>query len=168
MSCTHGCSQWHGIKLHVATLDNGRVPLRNPVEVHHSKLHQHRGERAAVGYSQKCVHRPTALLSVSDASGEQKGIELSATAYGPESVLVMLAWSAPIPVTTLPCSPMDSVATRDHKVPHPVPRAPRLGAADGTGTNAESQRFIMVMSETRSRRRHMIASSGSMRLSEQP
>ena len=145
MSCTHGYSQWDGIKLHVATLDNGRVPLRKPVEVHRTKLHQHRAERAAVGFSQKCVQRPTALLSVSDASGEQKGIELSATGYGPESVLVTLAWSAPIPVTTLACSPMDSVATRDHKVPHPVPRAPRLGAADGTGTNAESQRFTMVI-----------------------
>ena len=138
------------IKPHVATLDNGRVPLRKPVELHHSKLHQHRGERAAVGYSQKCVHRPTALLSVSQASGEQKGIELSATGYGPESVLVMLAWSAPIPVTTLACSPMDSVATRDRKVPQAVPRAPRLGAADGTGTSAESQRFTMVTRQTRS------------------
>ncbi len=156
----------------VATLDNGRVPLRKPVELHHSKLHQHRAERAAVGFSQKCVHRPTALLclllSVSQASGEQKGIELSATGYGPESVLVMLALSAPIPVTTLACSPMDSVATRERKVPQAVPRAPRLGAADGTGTNAESQRFTMVTSETRSRKRYMIASFGSMRLHEKP
>ena len=68
MSCTHGCSQWHGIKLHVTTLDNGRVPLRKIIEVHHGKLHQHRAERSAVGGTRKCVHRFTILLSVSDAS----------------------------------------------------------------------------------------------------
>ena len=70
-------------------------------EVHHGKLHQHRAERSAVGVSRKCVHRFTTLLSVSDASGEQKGIEHSTTGYGSESVLVTLAWSAPIPVTTV-------------------------------------------------------------------
>ena len=43
-----------------------------------------------------------------------------------------------------------------------------LGAADGTGTSAESQRFIMVTSETRNHWRHMIASSDSIRLSEEP
>ena len=149
MSCTHGCSQWHGIKLHVTTLDNGRVPLRKIIEVHHGKLHQHRAERSAVGGTRKCVHRFTILLSVSDASGEQKGIELSATGYGSESVLVTLAWSAPIPVTPLACSPIDSVATGYHRVPHAVPRAPRLGAADRTGTHAESQRFTMVTRHTR-------------------
>ena len=43
-----------------------------------------------------------------------------------------------------------------------------LGAADGTGTSAESQGVTTVTSETRSRKRHMIASSDSMRLSEEP
>ena len=42
-----------------------------------------------------------------------------------------------------------------------------LGAADGTGMSAESQGVTMVTSETRTRKRHLMASSDSMRLSEE-
>ena len=63
---------------------------------------------------------------------------------------------------------MDSVRTGDREVPYVCHGRLAMGAVDGTGTNAESQGFTMVTSETRNRRRHMIASSGSIRLSEQP
>ena len=44
----------------------------------------------------------------------------------------------------------------------------RLGAAGRTGTNAESQRFTMVVCNSRHRWRHLITSSDSMRLNDQP
>ena len=44
----------------------------------------------------------------------------------------------------------------------------RLGAAGRTGMIAESQGITLVTSNTRYRWRHLITSSGSMRLSDQP
>ena len=65
-----GLRHQHVITLHVATLQNGRLPPRIPVEACHSKLLQHRYQRAAVGASRRRVHRPTALWSALDAADE--------------------------------------------------------------------------------------------------
>ena len=58
-SRTRACCQPYGIKLHVATLQNGRVPFRNPVAACHGKLLQHRDQRSAVRGGVWRVHRPT-------------------------------------------------------------------------------------------------------------
>ena len=49
-----------------------------------------------------------------------------------------------MPVTMLLCSRKDSVGTDDREVPYVVPQTPRLGAAEGTGTNLEPQGSTMV------------------------
>ena len=78
---------------------------------------------------------------------------------------IALAMSPSMPMTAPRCSPMDSVGTVARGL-HSLPLSASLW--DGTGMSADSQGITMVTSETRTRKRHMIASSDSMRLSEEP
>ena len=79
----------------------------------------------------------------------------------------VLATSASMTVSTPRCRLVDSVANDDRFCSYTLSRALQIGAADGTGMRAVSERFRMGPSETRTRKSITIASSGSMQLGEQ-
>ena len=120
-------SSRHGIKRRVATLDNGCVPRRIPVGGHHSKVQQHKTERAAAVLSRWRAHRPTDFFARWKRPVEQEGRGLSATGCGSDLARVTSASSAPIPAPTPSCSPVDSLRTGGREVPYAVPQTPRLG-----------------------------------------
>ena len=53
--------------------------------------------------------------------------------------------SAPMPLTTPRCSPMDSVRTGDRGGPHAEPPALQMGAADGTVRRVGPQNFRRII-----------------------